>query len=44
VLGLRADPTDGAPVLTADETTWLREVDAAVAAILADWRERYGIA
>jgi hypothetical protein len=44
VLGLRGDPTDGAPALTAAETAWLGEADAAVAAVLADWRERYGIA
>jgi hypothetical protein len=44
VLGLRDDTTDGALALTATEIAWLREADAAVAATLADWRERYGIA
>jgi hypothetical protein len=43
VLGLRGDTRDETPALSAAETTWLREADAAVAAILADWRERYGI-
>jgi hypothetical protein len=44
ILGLRADAADGAPALTPAQTAWLREADAAVAATLADWRERYGIA
>src|SRR5207248_8982375 len=34
VLGLQADAADGAPALTAAETAWLREADAAVAATL----------
>jgi Family of unknown function (DUF5682) len=44
VLGLRGEAGDEAPSLTAPQLTWLREADAAVAATLADWRGRYGIA
>jgi hypothetical protein len=42
-LGLASDPARAALVLGAADVAWLREADAAVAATLADWRERHGI-